>query len=223
MDRADLVELARRAGLPFLGDPPAVTGADPVFEYPVPIGEASALVHALECDAATSVATARALEFAPAALDVRPAAASLASFALLRLEGRPDVPEQWEQDASGTYRPWGAEAVLRGENAGNPVVAFHRCRDGRWIHLHGGTPRLASRIRTVLGGPDVDVAATVARWSSADLEDAIAAAESCAVVARTAEEWSRHPQGHAIAALAPCVIERVGEAPPLVPGLGGPL
>src|SRR3954452_12458242 len=223
MDCADLVELARRAGLPFLGDPPAVTGADPVFEYPVPIGEASALVHALESDGATSVATARALEFAPAALGVRHAAASLASFALLRLEGRPDVPEQWEQDASGTYRPWGAEAVLRGENAGNPVVAFHRCRDGRWIHLHGGTPRLAARIHSVLGRSAVNVPAAVARWASSDLEDAIAAAASCAVVARTPEEWSNHPQGWAIAALAPCVIERVAEAPPLVLAVGGPL
>src|SRR3954454_2412636 len=106
MDRADLVELARRAGLPFLGDPPAVGGADPVFDYPVPIGEASALVHALESDAATSVAAERALEVSPAALDGRHAAASLASFALRRLEGRPDVPEQWEQDATGAHRPW---------------------------------------------------------------------------------------------------------------------
>src|ERR671931_124495 len=85
----------------------------------------------------------------------------------------------------------------------NPLVDLYPCRDGRWVHLHGGLPNLAYGTMKVLGcnRERESVAAAVARWDGQALEDALAEARQCGAMARTTDEWSAHPQGRAVADL----------------------
>jgi hypothetical protein len=50
-------------------------------------------------------------------------------------------------------------------------------------------------------------------WDGRALEEAVHAAGGCAAFVRSAEEWSRHPQSAAVAALPLLEIERIGDAP----------
>src|SRR5690348_18268000 len=80
---------------------------------------------------------------------------------------------------------------------GNPLVDLYRCRDGRWVHVHGAFPHLGAGTMAVLGcGRErEEVATAVARWDGQALEDALADASMCGAMARTAEEWALHFQG----------------------------
>jgi crotonobetainyl-CoA:carnitine CoA-transferase CaiB-like acyl-CoA transferase len=197
VDRQRLVDIAEHGGLCFTGDPPEVAGADPVLRSPRPLGEVAATVHALCADAAGELLALGTRRRPRARVDVRLAAASLLGFALQELVvDEPATSSQWERaEQPGVWRPWGWHAVLAGENAGNPVVALHRCNDGRWIHLHGGAPHLGARILDALGCEADGVAAAVRRWGSFALEEALATAQTSAAVARSAHEWRHHPQG----------------------------
>jgi hypothetical protein len=101
-------------------------------------------------------------------------------------------------------------------NASNPAVGLYQCADGHWIHLHGGLPRLKAPTLAVLGCDDdaASIAAAVSRWPAAGLEDALAAAQTCGAIARTASEWAAHPQGAVIAPLPAVEVLRIGDADP---------
>ncbi len=126
------------------------------------------------------------------------AGASLVGFAFQRVE-----------DGETPVAPWSLD---------RPLVKLYRCRDGRWIHLHGEFVHLAALTCDVLGctvgSPTEVVAAHVARWDGQDLEEALAAAGTCGALARSAEEWSAHPQTRAIAPLGRVSIEKIGDSPP---------
>ena len=213
MDPERLAAFAALAGYGFAAAPPTVTGFEPVYDYPVPLGEVAATVHALCADTAASLGRRRGAGDTAVTVGLRLAAASLASFAALRLSGRPERPDQWELDDDGRWAPWGSTAVLEGRNAGNPLVELYPCRDDRWIHLHGGAPRLAQRILDVLGVDPDGVGDAVARWDSFELEGALAAAGTCAAVARTSDEWRRSPQGEAIGSMPTTSIQQLCDAP----------
>jgi crotonobetainyl-CoA:carnitine CoA-transferase CaiB-like acyl-CoA transferase len=210
----------RIAGLSFFGDPPEVIGEDPVLRYPRPLGEAAATVFALCADAASELWYLRTGERQRSQVEVRRAAAALVSFAAQRLDPSGLAnPDQWEHDDAGWFAP-GSRSFLRGENPGSPTGNIYRCKDGRWIHLHGGFPHLADRILVVLGTDGPGVPAAVASWEAEDLEEALAQGETCGVVARGVEEWRQHPQGSQLVGLPVVEVIRVGDAPPepLPPG-----
>ncbi|HEY5208831.1 MAG TPA: CoA transferase [Stellaceae bacterium] len=95
---------------------------------------------------------------------------------------------------------------------------FFRARDDRQIYLL----RATIYMRMLLGlldllkcsNDDAAVAAAVAQWHSADLEDAIAERKLVGVVARRREEWLDHPQGHFLHARPAVAIEKIGESAP---------
>ncbi|HAP75897.1 MAG TPA: acyl-CoA hydratase, partial [Acidimicrobiaceae bacterium] len=62
-----------------------------------------------------------------------------------------------------------------------PATNFFRCGDGRWVHLHGGFPHLNTGTLELLGCADdaQAIAAAVANWAAADLEDALAERSLC--------------------------------------------
>ncbi len=98
-------------------------------------------------------------------VDIRRAAASLRSHSYLQLNGQPYSREQI------------------------PDLLFsrlYRCRDGRWIHTHGGLPHLAAGTARVLGcAYDRDsIAEAVARWDSQELADGLAEAGMCGAIAQ---------------------------------------
>lgn len=126
-------------------------------------------------------------------VDARAASASLLSFAVQQIDGQP------------TPRPAGTYAT----------VALYPTRDGRWVHLHGGFPRLRDGTLKVLEASDdaESISAAVAKRDAQELEDALADARMCGAMVRSAAEWAAHPQGIWLKDQPVVEIERIGDAP----------
>jgi hypothetical protein len=54
----------------------------------------------------------------------------------------------------------------------------------------------------------------VAKWDALELEEAIIAAKGAGGMVRTMDEWAKHPQGAAVAALPLMEIVKIGDSPP---------
>ncbi|WP_425863230.1 CoA transferase [Arthrobacter sp. TWP1-1] len=83
------------------------------------------------------------------------------------------------------------------------IAGDYPCADG-WIRLHTNAPHHRAAALQVLGleaGADrATVAAAVVHWKGESLENAVVAANGCAALMRSPEEWRQHPQGAAVAA-----------------------
>lgn len=83
------------------------------------------------------------------------------------------------------------------------VAGDYPCSDG-WIRLHTNAAHHRAAALSVLGlGPAANratVAAAVERWQGEELESAVVAANGCAALMRSPEQWLAHPQGRAVAA-----------------------
>ncbi|HEY8697558.1 MAG TPA: CoA transferase [Rhizomicrobium sp.] len=180
---------------------PDFDGDDPIAPTPFLVGAGAAAALGLGASAANEIWRLRGGDQQSIRIGVHAAAASLVSFALLRLNGE-TVPRPSE---------------------GNPTVAFYRTGDGRWIHLHGGFPHLERRTLDLLNAQNTEesVGEAVAKWNAFALEEALAYLGLCGAVVRTAEEWRTSPQGAALAGIPPIVLRKIGEAPPLRLPLGG--
>jgi len=201
MKREAVERAARLAGLELdAATDLEIAGSDPIFESPFHLGEGAAVALGLVGQAANRLWTLRGGGPQALAVDVRHAAASLVSFALLEVEGSPAL-----------------------HLTPNPLTAIHPCRDGRWIHLHASFdhgPRVAEELGVA---PDADGAAVAAATSRRDafaLEDALAAKRLCGAVVRSAAEWAASPQGRWLADRPVVELLRIGDAPaePLPPG-----
>jgi crotonobetainyl-CoA:carnitine CoA-transferase CaiB-like acyl-CoA transferase len=133
-------------------------------------------------------------ECPPISVDTRHAAASFRGERLLRIGGQP-APSLWDS-----------------------LTGHYRAGDGRWVHLHCNLPHHRAGILDVLGlellGAHADqgaVARAVARHRAAELEAELQSMGMCAAMARTADEWSAHPAGRAVAALPLIEIDRIGD------------
>jgi crotonobetainyl-CoA:carnitine CoA-transferase CaiB-like acyl-CoA transferase len=172
-----------------------VVGADPVLPARHRIGDAAASALALVGAHANAIGTARGAPPSSVRVDVQHAAATLLGFALQRAPG---------------------VDLTRVRNA---TIRQYRTRDDRWIHLHGGFPRLAAGLLGLLGLPDDAeddaraIGAAVAAYDGQELEDSIAAAGLCGVLARSPQEWDRHPHGSHLGTQPVVTVERIGDAP----------
>ncbi|TAK61879.1 MAG: CoA transferase [Dehalococcoidia bacterium] len=171
-----------------------VDGEDPVLGARFGIGEAAAVALAACGAAAADLWHQRTGVAQDVRVDVRAAAASLLGFAHLRVAGKP----------------------IARINESNPTVALYQCGDGRWIHLHGGFPKLRRGTLDVLGCGDdaASIASAVRSWSADALEDALAERGMCGAIARTADEWAAHPQGQALAGLPSVEVIKMGDGDP---------
>ncbi|MCU0118842.1 CoA transferase [Pseudomonas sp. B2M1-30] len=81
----------------------------------------------------------------------------------------------------------------------DPVAGDYPTKDG-WIRLHTNAPHHRAAAESVLGACADRAAMTekVARWSSADLEQAVVDANGCAAEMRSWAQWQQHPQGLAV-------------------------
>jgi crotonobetainyl-CoA:carnitine CoA-transferase CaiB-like acyl-CoA transferase len=198
-----LSELLDRVGLnrPLSGEV-SISGRDPIWAARYPIGESAAVVLAAIGVAANDLWELRTGRRQRIRLDVRRAAASLCASHYIYLNGqqvhRPEFPE------------------LAYSN-------LYQCRDGRWIQLHGGFPHLGEGTSKVIGSEHnrASIAAAVARWDSQPLEDALAEARMCGVIARSGEEWRATEQGRALLPLPPVEVVKIADSDP-VPLQPGP-
>jgi crotonobetainyl-CoA:carnitine CoA-transferase CaiB-like acyl-CoA transferase len=186
---------------PSLAESVVLTGEDRPFDSPFPVVECAASVLGAIGAAASFLWEQRTGAAQPVTVSRGHAGASLVGFAFQRLEdGETPVP------------PFGRE---------RPLVKLYRCGDGRFVHLQGQFPHLAQRACDVLGcavdSPAEVVAQRVAAWDGLALEEALAAADACGALARSADEWAAHPQAAAIAPLGRVSIEKIGDSPPETP------
>jgi crotonobetainyl-CoA:carnitine CoA-transferase CaiB-like acyl-CoA transferase len=191
-----VVELLDEVGLEV---PPtqeaSVIGRDPVLGSRFPVSEAAAVALAAGGVAASHLWELKTGRRQGVRVAVRKAGVSLRATLVMRLNGGPPPPS-WAD--------------------GNPLVDFYRCRDGRWVHLHGNFPHLAAGTMAVLGcaRDREEITAAVGRRDGQELEDALAANRQCGAMARTAEEWAAHPQGQALATVPRVEIIKLGDSDP---------
>src|SRR5450631_4493559 len=167
-------------------------GADPVLPTPFRIGAAGAATLAASGLAATELSQVRTGRRQRVTVDLRQATAALRSGHYLQLAGTDVSSER------------------------NTIMGVYPTRDGRWSYLHCNFPNHRAAALSVLGVAEdrEAVARAVSTWYAADLEEAINAAKGAGGMARTQEEWARHPQGAAVAALPLMEIMRIGDGAP---------
>ena len=182
----------------------AIEGRDPVLASRLPVGEAAAVAIGAGAALAAEIWRNRTGEEQSVRVGVDAAAGSLISFLLQRIDGAEEAPDMARRSLA--------------------LTALYEARDGRWIHLHGGFPHLATGTRAVLGvSDDADrdqIARAVRRRDALELEDTLAEVDCCAAMVRTGAEWDAHPQGRALAPLGRVVITKVAHGEPRAAGRG---
>jgi crotonobetainyl-CoA:carnitine CoA-transferase CaiB-like acyl-CoA transferase len=102
------------------------------------------------------------------------------------------------------------------------LAGLYPCEAGGWVRLHTNFAHHRDGVLRLLGLPvSTDtgreaVAAALLKWHAHDFEDAAARAGLVVAALRTFDEWDRHPQSAAIARDPLVVIEKIGDATPLV-------
>lgn len=165
---------------------------DPILPTPFRIGATGAATAAASGLAAAELWELRTGRRQQVAVDVRQATASL---------------------RSGHYMKLG-EGELSARR--NDIMGVYPARNGRWSYLHCNFPNHRAAALKVLGVSEdrKAVEKAVAGWDAFELEEAIVAAKGAGGMARSREEWAKHPQAAAIAALPLMEIIKIGDAKP---------
>ena len=191
--RAALAELWQAAGQPAEALAHIrLTGAEPVLPSSFAIGTAAQASIAASALAAAELWHLRCGRHQLVSVDMRHAAVEFRSERYFRVDGKAPA-EMWDKIA-GTYR----------------------CGDGRWVRLHTNFRHHRDGVLALLAC-DYDKAAVqqaLLNWRAEEFEEAAAQAGLVVTAKRSFEEWDRHPQGVALAALPLFSIERIGDAPP---------
>jgi crotonobetainyl-CoA:carnitine CoA-transferase CaiB-like acyl-CoA transferase len=163
-------------------------GADPVLPTPFRIGAAGAAALAATGLAAADLWELRSGRRQEVSVDLRQAVASLRSGHYMQINGA----------AISTER--------------NPVMGVYPAKNGRWSYIHANFPNHRAAAMSVLGVPEEREAVrqAVAQWDALELEEAILAAKGAGGMVRSMEEWAKHPQAAAIAALPLMEIIKIG-------------
>jgi len=198
---AILDDVLATAGAAPAGDAVTLRGADPVLPTPPRTGELGAAAIAAAALAAARLFEQRTGRAQRVTVDVDAAAAAMRSWTYLAHVAAPP------------------RALSGGQPGGQQ---FFATEDDRWIFLHRRAAHHAARQERVLGcGPsDAQVAEAVRRWKGADLEEAIVAADACAALVRTHEEWAGLEQALAVAELPLLEVTKIGDSGPEPAGSG---
>lgn len=115
--------------------------------------------------------------------------------------GMPEAPATVRRDRADAWFRAGVRPVgWVAPEAWDSLAGDYAASDG-WVRLHtNASPHRQAALR-VLGieGERDAVARAVSMWRAEQLEEEIVAEGGCAAVMRTPEQWSRHPQGSAVA------------------------
>ena len=103
-----------------------------------------------------------------------------------------------------------------------PGNGFFRTRDGRWIYMAHGSPRLRNGLLEVLQCANTRpaITAAVALWNAHQLEPLCQQKGLPLVMVRTPAEWREHPHGRLLAARPVIEIEQIGAGEPMPFGAG---
>ncbi len=172
-----------------------ITGADPVLATRFRVGEAAAAALAACGLEAARIFEHRSGRSQRVRVDVFGAAASLLGFICQRAESPAGIP---------------------GYDPARAVTGIYPTREGGHFLLHGSFPDSQAKALALLGcDADVSVVAErIALWDGQALEDALAERGLCGARVRSADEWSAHPQGRALATLPVVEVIKLGDSPP---------
>ncbi len=167
-------------------------GADPVLPTPFRIGAAGTAALAATGLAAADLWELRSGRRQQVSVDLRQAVASLRSGHYMQINGA----------AISTER--------------NPVMGVYPAKNGRWSYIHANFPNHRAAAMSVLRVPEEREAVrqAVASWDALELEEAILAAKGAGGMVRSMDEWAKHPQAAAIAALPLMEIIKIGDSAP---------
>lgn len=171
-----------------------VIGKDPVFETPHRIGEAAAIALAASAALVNQLWYLQTKRNQNVTINVADAAISLKSV--------------WYLTQRGYNIPF--------PDLHYPTINFYKTRDDRHIFMNGGYPALRNGLLKLLAcANDVDeIAKSVKTFDAQTLEDKIAENGLCGVIARTKEEWEKHPEGKVLAASPVVEIVKIADSPP---------
>lgn len=153
------------------------------------------------------------------------AAAAIAGAELASVRSGGPVPAV-TVDSKAVARAFASDRALRlngrKQVSWSPLSRFWQCSDG-WLRTHANYEHHRLRLLDALGFPAG--ASDVAAWmegeigarTAEDVADTVTAHDGLAVAVRSAEAWAYHDQGAAAAALPLLMLERVGEATPVMP------
>lgn len=175
-----------------------IEGADPVLPTNFLLGAASGAALAAAGLAASDLWRLRSGRRQQVHIDTRTACIALRSERYLRV-GEDPPPDLW-----------------------SPISGMYATGDNRWIQLHCNFPHHREGVLRALGCENdrEAVAEAIAGWDGESLENALADAQMCAGLLRSADEWRDHPQGQAVADLPLFDIVKIGDSPPEPPPAG---
>jgi crotonobetainyl-CoA:carnitine CoA-transferase CaiB-like acyl-CoA transferase len=167
-------------------------GGDPVFPTPYLVGTAGAAALGAVGLAVSRLWSLSGNKPQQAAVDLRAAAAAMRSARYLRIDGQAPK-ELWD-----------------------PYSGYYPVKDGRWVSIHCNFANHREAAMRVLGNPADRAGGEAASraWDGLELEEAIHAARGCAGLARTAQEWARHPHAAAVSAQPLLSIEKIADSKP---------
>ena len=180
----------------FAGDA-VLYGADPVIRSPHHLGEASAMVNLLIGIAGVAIWHARTGQETDIEIDIIDALHYLHPTHYIYQQGQPISVGVEFVDVNGMFL----------------------CRDNRYVMIEGGPPYL-KELKGYLNFFDCgynkkSIAREVAKWDSAELEEALAKAGLPVSRSSTREEWLSHAQGIALSEAPVVEIEKIAEGPPV--------
>jgi crotonobetainyl-CoA:carnitine CoA-transferase CaiB-like acyl-CoA transferase len=172
-------------------------GADPVIRSPHHLGEASGMAQLLIGIAGAAIWHTRTGQQTDIEIDIIDALHSLHPTHFIYQQGQPISV--------------GVEFV--------DVNDIFLCRDNRYVMIEGGPPYL-KLLKGYLNFFDCgynkkSIAREVAKWDSAELEEALAKAGLPVSRSYTREEWLSHAQGIALSEAPVVEIEKIAEGPPV--------
>ena len=167
-------------------------GTDPILRTPFRIGDTAAASLAAVGLAISDIWQLRTGRAQSVRIDTRQATASLRSSRYMTMDGKPAAAER------------------------HSLMGVYPAKNGRWSYLHCNFPNHRDAALSVLGVEEDGEAVrrAVAGWDALQLEEAIIAANGAGGMVRSMEEWARHPQAAAVAALPLMEIEKIGDSPP---------
>jgi len=175
-----------------------IFGSDPLFPSSVRLGEAFSIAAIAQAVAVAAIWKERSGEGQDLSIDIRQAAHGINP----ELTFHPTINGHPYPNWMGNLHPFG--------------VFPYQTEDGRWVFPSGVYPHQHKDWSNFLncGLSHKNVAAAIAKWNAAELEETANSQGLTLCIARTPEEWLAHPQGSYLAQEPVVAIRKIGESGP---------
>jgi crotonobetainyl-CoA:carnitine CoA-transferase CaiB-like acyl-CoA transferase len=157
------------------------------------------------------------------ALSAMAAAVGAAAIWRMRTGRGQDLSVDLRKAAHGINPEFTFHPTINGLPYPNPIGSLHpftvfpfHTKDGRWVYPSAVYPaqQFAWTSFFDCGADHRSIAKAIAKWDAEELEDVANAKGHTLCIARTAEEWSRHPQGQYLAGEPVVAVRKIADSAP---------